>query len=67
MAIAPPLLSIEEYLHTSYRPDVHFVDGEIEERNVGEFTHGTLHSLLSFFFMQNEDALDSKIASLKAR
>ena len=29
MATAPPLLSIEEYLRTSYHPDADFVDGEI--------------------------------------
>jgi Uma2 family endonuclease len=36
------LISIEEYLSTSYRPDVDYVDGEIEERNLGEFDHADL-------------------------
>jgi hypothetical protein len=27
---------VEEYLASSYDPDVDFVDGEIEERNAGE-------------------------------
>lgn len=35
-------ISVEEYLNTTYRPDVDFVDGEIEERNLGEFDHGDL-------------------------
>ena len=26
---------LSEYLHTSYRPDREFVDGELVERNVG--------------------------------
>jgi Uma2 family endonuclease len=56
MATAPPLLSIEEYLHTSYKPDVHFVDGEIEERNVGEYDHAKIQTLLSTLFTVNEDA-----------
>ncbi len=36
MATTSALLSIDHYLRTSYHPDVDFVDGEIEERNVGE-------------------------------
>jgi hypothetical protein len=33
------LVSVEEYLHTLYRPDCDYVDGALEERNVGEVTH----------------------------
>ncbi len=40
-------LSVEEYLKTTYRPDVDYVDGHIEERNVGEFDHGDLQSAIS--------------------
>jgi hypothetical protein len=36
------LISVEEYLNTTYRPDVDYVDGEIEERNLGEFDHADL-------------------------
>lgn len=32
MATAPALLSIDEYLRTSYKPDVDYVDGDIEGR-----------------------------------
>jgi Uma2 family endonuclease len=56
MATFPALLSIEEYLHTSYKPDVHFVDGEIEERNVGEHDHARTQTLITFLFASNEDA-----------
>lgn len=56
MATAPPLLSIERYLHTSYKPDVHFVDGEIEERNVGEFEHAKIQTLIAVIFNNNEKA-----------
>ena len=34
------LVSVEEYLHTSYRPDCDYVDGEIQDRLWGEFSHG---------------------------
>ena len=56
MATAPVLLSIDEYLRTSYRPDVHFVDGEIEERNVGESSHNRIQGLLYELFVQNRSA-----------
>ena len=38
----PHLISVEDYLNTNYRPDVDYVDGEIEERNLGEFDHADL-------------------------
>jgi Uma2 family endonuclease len=50
MATTPTLLSIEEYLRTSYTPDADFVDGEIEERNVGEFEHATFQSAINGWF-----------------
>jgi Uma2 family endonuclease len=40
------LISVEEYLNTSYRPDVEYVDGEIQERNLGEFDHGDLQAAI---------------------
>jgi Uma2 family endonuclease len=53
MATAPALMTIEQYLHTSYSPDVDFVDGHIEERNLGEFDHSHLQVLLSSWFLQH--------------
>ncbi len=61
MATTPTLLSIGEYLHTSYKPDVDFVDGEIEERNLGEYEHARLQTVLSAAFFGNE-----KLWGLKA-
>jgi Uma2 family endonuclease len=46
-AVMTPLLTVEEYLRTSYRPDVDFVDDHIEERNLGEFDHGTLQAVIT--------------------
>ena len=34
---APVLVPVEEYLRTTYRPDCDYVDGEVLERNVGDF------------------------------
>jgi Uma2 family endonuclease len=36
------LISVSEYLTTSYRPDCDYVDGELVERNVGERDHSWL-------------------------
>lgn len=41
-AALPSLLSIEQYLNTTYRPDVDYVDGYIERRNLGKFDHADL-------------------------
>ena len=35
-------ISLEQYLATSYEPDCDFVDGELEERNLGGRTHARL-------------------------
>jgi len=47
------LVSIEEYLATSYRPDCDYVDGEVQERNLGEFEHATLQGEVFFWFRQH--------------
>jgi Uma2 family endonuclease len=39
---ARTLISVEDYLASSYEPDCDFVDGHIEERNVGEWDHSKL-------------------------
>ena len=41
-AVRVPFVSVEEYLHSSFQPDVDYVDGVLEERNLGEFDHGDL-------------------------
>ncbi len=45
-AAVVPFVTVDEYLHTSYEPDADYVDGEIEERNVGEWDHSTLQKYL---------------------
>lgn len=46
---ARALVSVEEYLNTSYSPDCDYVDGELVERNVGEFDHAQLQSEIYFY------------------
>ena len=45
---------IETYLHTAYRPDCEYVDGELKERNVGEKEHGRLQMTLSWILRNHE-------------
>lgn len=56
MATTAVLLSVEEYLETTYRPDREYIDGEIRERNVGQWDHARVQWLLAGIFMQHERA-----------
>ena len=47
-------VSLSEYLNTSYRPDCDYLDGELLERNVGEWDHSRLQLLLSRFLSNRE-------------
>ncbi len=55
MATQTALIPIEQYLRTSYSPDVDYVDGVIEERNLGEFDHARLQALISILIGNNEE------------
>ncbi len=45
-------ISLEEYLRTSFHPDCDFVDGEVQERNLGEFDHAAVQMFLGNWFFQ---------------
>jgi len=51
---AHPLISVSEYLHTSYQPDCDYVDGVIEERNLGELDHAEVQRALILWLSQRE-------------
>jgi Uma2 family endonuclease len=44
------LVSVHEYLSTSYRPDCDYVDGVVLERNVGENDHSRLMGEILFYY-----------------
>lgn len=44
-----PHIPVEEYLSTVYEPDMDYVDGHLEERNLGEWDHSQLQSALLTF------------------
>jgi Uma2 family endonuclease len=47
-------ISVEEYLHTSYRPDRDYIEGEVLERNVGEWDHSRLQTVVAVWFFARE-------------
>ncbi len=51
---AAVLVSVEEYLETTYHPDCDYVDGELRERNVREFDHGRLQILMGSYMVGRE-------------
>ena len=53
--IAGSLVPLQEYLSTCYEPDCEYDDGLIVERNVGEFDHSFLQSILATIFMNSEE------------
>ena len=48
------LVTVEEYLNTSYSPDCDYVDGQIVERNVGEWDHSRLQAAFASYFYTRE-------------
>ena len=46
-------VSVEEYLSTVYEPDCEYDDGVVVERNLGEFEHAFLQTLIGTLFTNN--------------
>ena len=46
-------VSVEEYLSTVFEHDCEYVDGVIEERDLGEFEHSWLQAILVGIFLKN--------------
>jgi Uma2 family endonuclease len=62
------LMTVEEYLHTSFRPDCDFVDGEVQERLWGEFDHGRTMSETLFCLASRYPGLRKRVfPSLRVR
>jgi Uma2 family endonuclease len=49
------LVSLDEYLNTSYSPDMEYRDGVLLERNVGEKAHARLQALLGRYIGNREE------------
>jgi Uma2 family endonuclease len=45
------LVPIEEYLSSTYHPDREYIEGELLDRNMGEFDHSGLQALITHSLM----------------
>ncbi len=55
--MVPTLVSVEEYLSTDYSPDCDYVDGVLEDRNVGQRKHALTQRRILFFLAALEARL----------
>jgi len=50
------LVSVSEYLSTSYRPDCDYLDGVVLERNLGEYDHARLQgAVFAYFYSRRKE------------
>jgi Uma2 family endonuclease len=49
------LIPVSEYLRTTYRPDCDYLDGELEERSMGERPHARLQLIVGTIFEVHSD------------
>ena len=54
--IVDRFVPLEEYLSTVYEPDCEYDDGVVVERNLGEFEHAFLQTILAALFTNNMEA-----------
>ncbi len=62
VALQNAQVSVEEYLHSVYRPDVDYVDGVLEDRNVGEYDHSSLQMALARYFSAHRTEWNIRVA-----
>jgi Uma2 family endonuclease len=55
------LVSLKEYLSTDYSPDCDYVDGVLEDRNVGEKDHSKLQMALAAYFYARRKELGIQV------
>ena len=48
------LVTVQEYVASSYRPDCDYIDGELRERNLGEIEHSFLQGLIFACFWNRQ-------------
>jgi Uma2 family endonuclease len=62
MAHSATAVSIEEYLRTSYCPDVEYVDGQLKEKPVVGFPHGETQTILGVWFRAHRKEWGIRVA-----
>jgi len=54
-------MTVSEYLTTNYWPDCEFIDGLLEERNLGEHDHAAVQAALILWFGQRQDEWNTEV------
>lgn len=57
------MISLDEYLVTAYEPDCDYIDGSLEERNLGEWDHALLQTSIAAFLIARYQAAGVKVLS----
>jgi len=57
----PATMTVDQYLSTMFHPDCDFVDGRIEERNVGEYDHSNVQKMILRVFLNHEADWDVEV------
>ena len=63
MAETAATVSMEEYLRTSYHPDVEYVYGELREKPMPTLLHGIVQILLGLWFFNHQEEWGIYVAS----
>jgi len=51
-----PSISVEDYLNSAeWKPDVNYIDGEIDERHMGKREHAAWQSAIQHWFLSHQD------------
>lgn len=56
-----PHIPVEIYLRSSYEPDAEYVDGEVEQRPMGEYDHASWQQAIQRWFLQNEQRWNIRV------
>ena len=63
MSATTAQVAIEEYLSTMYHPDCDYVDGELLERNVGEWDHSEVQANIASYFRNRRREWNVRVAT----
>ncbi len=55
MAASAVTATLEEYLHTSYHPDVEYLDGKLQARSAADGTHGFFLPIVGSWFLRHSN------------
>ena len=54
-------IPVELYLHTMYEPDAEYVDGDVEERPMGEYDHSSWQFAIQRWFTEHQEEWNIRV------